>query len=116
MLQAGKLRHRVTVQARQNVQDPVTGETSVVWSNAFESVPAAIEPLSARDLIAAQAQQSSVSARVTMRPLPGLTAQHRLLHVCCGGGVLSIDGIVPDPGSGQEWLTLPVSEGMSDGE
>ena len=116
MLEAGKLRHRFTVQARTNVRDPVTGETVVAWSTAHQNVPGSYEPLSARELIASQAQQSSVTARVVMRKLDGLTAQHRLLHVCCGGGVLNIEGLVPDPDSGVEWVTLPVSVGVSDGE
>lgn len=116
MLEAGKLRHRFTVQARENDQDPVTGETVVTWATAHENVPGSYEPLSARELIVAQAQQSPVSARVVMRKLAGLTAQHRLLHVCCGGGVLNIEGVLPDPNSGVEWVTLPVSAGVSDGE
>lgn len=112
MLNAGRLRHRVTIQARTNVQDPVSGETVVVWTAAWIDVAAAIEPLSASERIAAQAQQSAVSARITIRPLPGLTAQHRLLH---NGRVYNIEGVIPDPDSGLEWLTLPVSEGANDG-
>lgn len=112
MLDAGRLRHRVTIQARSNVQDPVSGETVIVWTDAWINVAAAIEPLSARELIAAQAQQSEVTARVTLRPLSGLTAQHRLVH---NGRVYNIEGVIPDPDSGLEWVTLPVSEGASDG-
>lgn len=112
MLDAGRLRHRVTFQARQNIQDPVTGETVIVWTDAWPNIAAAIEPLSARELIAAQAQQSEVSARIIIRPLPGLTAQHRVVH---SGRIYNIEGVIPDPDSGQEWVTLPVSVGASDG-
>lgn len=112
MLDAGRLRHRVTIQARANVQDPVSGETAVVWTDAWINVAAAFEPLSARERIDAQAQHSQVSARVTLRPLAGLTAQHRLVH---NGRVYNIEGVIPDPDSGLEWLTLPVSDGDSDG-
>lgn len=112
MLDAGRLRHRVTFQARANIQDPVTGETVIVWSDEWTNIAAAIEPLSARELIAAQAQHSEVSARITIRPLSGLTAQHRVVH---NGHIYNIEGVIPDPDSGQEWVTLPVSKGASDG-
>lgn len=113
MLDAGRLRHRVTFQARQNVQDPVTGETVITWVDAWTNIAAAVEPLSASERISAQAQHSEVSARITVRPLPGLTARHRVLH---NGRVYNIEGVIPDPDSGQEWATLPVSEGASDGD
>lgn len=112
MLDAGLLRHRVTIQARQTTQDAVTGETLIVWTDAWLNIAAAIEPLSARELIAAQAQHSEVSARITLRPRPDLTAQHRIVH---NGRIYNIEGVIPDPDSGLEWLTLPVSEGISDG-
>lgn len=112
MLDAGRLRHRITIQARTNVQDPVSGETVVVWADAWVNVAAAIEPLSASERIAAQAQHSEVSARLIIRPLAGLTAQHRLVH---NGRIYNIEGVIPDPDSGLEWLTLPVSEGANDG-
>jgi SPP1 family predicted phage head-tail adaptor len=112
MLDAGRLRHRVTFQARQNIQDPVTGETIIAWVDAWTNIAAAIEPLSARELIAAQAQHSEVSARIIVRPLPGLSAQHRVLH---NGRTYNIEGVIPDPDSSQEWVTLPVSEGANEG-
>ena len=40
---AGSLRHRVTLQTRAAVQDPVTGEMSQAWA-AIATVWAAIEP------------------------------------------------------------------------
>lgn len=113
MLDAGRLRHRVTIQARQNAQDPVSGETVIAWSDVWVNIAAAIEPLSAAERIAAQAQRSEVTARITIRSLPGLTAEHRLLH---NGRIYNIAGAIPDPDSGQEWLTLPCSEGVNDGD
>lgn len=113
MLDAGRLRHRVTFQARVNEQNPVTGETVISWADAWVNIAAAFEPLSAAERVTAQAQRSEVSARVTIRTLPGLTAQHRMLY---NGRVYNIEGVIPDPDSGQEWMTLPVSEGVSDGD
>lgn len=113
MLEAGRLRHRITIQARQESQNAVTGETVVAWTDAWVDVAAAVEPLSARELIASQTQHSQVSARIVMRPISGLTAKHRILH---DGKVYSIEGVIPDPDSGREWITLPVSEGVANGE
>lgn len=112
MLDAGRLRHRVTIQARTNIQDPVTGESVIAWVDEWVDIAAAIEPLSAAERIAAQAQRSEVTARITIRPLSGLTAAHRLLH---NGRVFNIAGVIPDPDSGLEWMTLPCSEGANDG-
>lgn len=112
MLEAGRLRHRISIQARNNVQDPVTGETVISWVDAWVNIAAAIEPLSAGERIAAQAQRSEVTARITIRPLSGLTAAHRILH---NGRVFNISGVIPDPDSGLEWMTLPCSEGANDG-
>lgn len=112
MLEAGRLRHRVTIQSRQANQDPVTGETIVTWADAWVSIAAAIEPLSATERIEAQAQHSEVTARITIRMLAGLTAQHRIIH---NGRIHNIVGVIPDPDSGLEWMTLPVSEGVNDG-
>lgn len=110
-MRAGKLRHKVTIQAPSTTQDPKTGEMLAGWVD-IASVFASIEPLSAREFIAAQAQQSEISARVTIRYRPGITAAMRLLH---GDRIYNIHGVLADPKSGLEYLTLPVSEGVGDG-
>lgn len=111
-LKAGRLRHRVDIQARQQVQNPVTGETTNTWVTVFASVPAAIEPLSARDFIAAQAVQSEINARIVIRYRDGLNASMRILHK---GKIYNPAGWLPDADSGREYLTSPVSEGVNDG-
>ena len=110
-IKAGKLRHRVKFQAPGLVQDPVTGEMQPGWTD-FASVWASIEPLSARDFIAAQANQSEVAARIVIRYRPGILPTMRILH---RGKVYAIQGALPDTDSGLEYITLPVSEGVSDG-
>jgi SPP1 family predicted phage head-tail adaptor len=114
-LEAGSLRDRVNIQKRINVRDPVTGETRVVWKNEWEKVPARIEDISQRDQIAAQAMQSSVSARIIIRYLPGLTSQHRIVDL--DGNVYTIEGPpIRDKDSRRESMTLSVSLGPSDGQ
>lgn len=108
---AGKLRHKVTIQARGEVQDPVSGEMVPGWTD-FASVWASIEPLSARDFIAAQANQSEITARIVIRYREGILPTMRILH---RGRVYAIQGVLSDAESGLEYLTLPVSEGVSQG-
>ncbi|MBV2207427.1 MAG: phage head closure protein [Pseudomonas sp.] len=110
-MRAGKLRHKVTIQAPGLTQDPVSGEMVAGWSD-FASVWASVEPLSARDFIAAQANQSEITARIVIRYREGILPTMRILH---RGKVYAIQGALPDAKSGLEYLTLPVSEGVSDG-
>lgn len=112
-MRAGKLRHRVTFQSRGLTQDPVTGEEIEGWTTVWEKVPASVEPLSARDLIAAQAGQSEASGRMVIRYRPGVLPTMRILS---RGDVYDIQGPpLPDPDSGLEYLTILVAKGLNDG-
>lgn len=111
-MQAGKLRHRVTIQQLASTQDPQSGAMVDNWETVADSVPASIEPLSARDFIAAQARQSEVTARIVIRHRQGIRAGMRILH---RNAVYMVQGVLPDAKSGREYLTLPVSEGVRDG-
>ena len=106
MLKAGNLRHRVTLQRKQQTQNPQTGAMVTTWVTEA-TVPAAVEPLSAREFIAAQAVQSDVSVRIRVRYRPGITSAMRLLH---DGKVYGITGVLADKDSGREYLTLPCAE------
>lgn len=112
-MRAGDLRHRITFQALGPAQDPVTGEEIEGWATVWEKVPASVEPLSARDLIAAQAGQSEASGRMVIRYRPGVLPTMRILH---RGDVYNIQGPpLPDPDSGLEYLTILVAKGVNDG-
>lgn len=110
-MQAGKLRHRITLQRPGQQQDPVTGEIEQGWLDVA-TVWASIEHLSAREFIAAQGVQSEISARITMRHRDGIDATMRALH---GGDVYNIHGVLPDPLNRRHYLSLPVSKGVNDG-
>jgi SPP1 family predicted phage head-tail adaptor len=110
-LAAGKLRHRVALQQQVETQDPVTGEVAVTWQTQAE-VWGAVEPLSAREFIAAQSTQSQVTTRVTIRQRSDVTAKWRVLH---RGRAYNVHGVLHDPVSGLEYMTLPCSEGTNDG-
>lgn len=110
-MQAGKLRHRIRFEEPAATQDPLTGEMVTGWQEVA-TVWGSLEPLSARDFIAAQANQSEITARILIRYRDGITPQMRAVH---RGKAYKIHGVLPDPKSGIHYLTLPVSEGVSDG-
>ncbi len=110
-IKAGVLRHRIDIEQLTITQDS-SGDAVRSWSALHSSVPAAIEPLSARDFIAASAVQSQIVARITIRYRAGLNASMRLNH---NGTIYNISGILPDKDSGLEYLTMPVTAGVNEG-
>lgn len=112
-MRAGQLRHRVDFQTLGQVQDPSSGEMVPGWTAVWAKVPASVTPLSARDLIAAQAAQSEASARIVIRYRAGVLPTMRIIH---RGEVYDIKGPpLPDPDSGLEYLTILVAKGVNDG-
>lgn len=107
-LASGRLRHQVELQEQVQTQDPVTGEILVTWQTIARPW-AAIEPLSARDFIAAQAQQSEVRGRITIRRRADINASMRFVH---RGMKYQIFGIMPDPVSGLEYMVCMTGEGV----
>lgn len=112
-MEAGKLRHRVEIQHKISSRDPVTGDfLDPAWVK-FAGVWAAVEDLSARDMIAAKADQSQVTGRMVIRYRAGVLPTMRVIH---RGEVYSIEGPpLADRKSGLEYLTLLVSKGVKDG-
>ena len=111
-LEAGKLRHRVTFEKRIDQQNAETGGLTSVWLPLFADVPAAVEPLSAREFMSASAMQSKVIARITVRYQAGMDATQRIKH---GTKIYNPEGVLPDKDSGVEYLTIPCSAGVNEG-
>lgn len=78
-MKAGQLDQRVTIQRRTMVQNPNTGAMVESWAPLF-TCWAAVEPLTGREFIAAQAAVSEVTARIRMRFRPWMTAEDRVIH------------------------------------
>ena len=108
-MQAGRLRHRVEIQSLVPVQDATTGVVTETWET-FATVWADVRPASVREFIAAGIAESKVTGKVMIRYRPDVKPSMRIVH---GAQVLNIEGVLPDPESGVEWLTLPVSEVQS---
>ncbi|EKU30769.1 head-tail adaptor protein [Alcaligenes sp. EGD-AK7] len=111
-MRAGPLRHKLRIEEKRVISiDPYSGQAVYDWAEVA-TVWARIEPLSARDFIAASTTQSAITTRITIRYRAGITRVMRLVHQ---GKFYSIVGILPDSQSGLEYLTLPCVEGVNQG-
>lgn len=110
MLSAGKLRHRVLIQRPVEVQDDQTGAVNLTWVDVAK-VWAAIEPISVREFIAADVEDSKITTRITIRYRKNLDHSYRFYHEA-QKKYYDIHGILFDKESGLEYITLPCSEGL----
>lgn len=111
MIAAGRLRHRVLIQNPVESQDPRSGAPIRTWAD-LATVFAEVVPSSVREFVAAQAIDSEVTTRITIRHRAGVTAKSRIIH---RGQIYNVHGVLADPLSGLEYMTLPCSEGVNDG-
>ena len=107
-MNAGDLRHRVEIQSYTETQDTTTGAMTQTWG-IFATLWAAIEPLSAKEFMAAQSEQSKISLRITVRYMDGIEPNMRVYHEA-KDKYYNIEGVLSDKKSGLEYLTLPCSE------
>lgn len=110
MLQPAILKHRVQIQQPAYTQDVNTGAMDTTW-NILATVWASIEPVSVRDYITSNAEQSEISTRITIRYRSGVTEDMRLYHEATNK-YYDIRGVLPDKDTGYEYLTLPCSTGV----
>lgn len=75
MIRPGELRERITVQIASGTTNAL-GETVLTWADST-SVWASVEGVSAREALALGQQETTITHRVRMRHLPGLTQQMR---------------------------------------
>lgn len=88
-MRAGKLRHRVEIQAVTEARDGHGGITRT-WTTVVNRW-AAIEPLSGQERFSAQQVNPELTHQVRLRYWSGLTPKHRFKH---GSRYLSILSIV----------------------
>lgn len=116
---AGTLRKRVTLQTRSTVTDAYGGQTTA-WTNYLTGIPADIQSLSGRELLAAQAVQSETSHMIVMRYSPMLAdsmkvAAMRVVYVNAGvTRYFNISSCLNEDERNRQ-ITLMASEGLNVG-
>ena len=112
-MNAGKLPHRIRIESSTETQDQKTGHITNEWSE-FATVWGKLEPLSTKDILQAQAINSTMSARCKIRYSKKAIQIDSTMRVLFRGKYWKIDGEpMPDNESGLEWLTLNLAEGES---
>lgn len=114
MLAAGTLNHRIQILTLETDTDS-EGQVVVLQDSdgnvienwqTFAECWANVRPASVREFIAAGAENSKVTVAVQIRYIAGVRPSMRIQH---GDNLYNIEGVLPDPNSGREWLTLPCS-------
>jgi SPP1 family predicted phage head-tail adaptor len=75
MIRPGDLRERITVQIASGTTNAL-GETVLAWADS-SAVWASVEGVSAREALAAGQQETTISHKVRLRYLPGLSQNMR---------------------------------------
>jgi SPP1 family predicted phage head-tail adaptor len=91
-MRTGAMRRRITLQSRDATVDANGGQVTS-WTNVA-TVWASIEPLSVRELLAAQSVQSEISHKITLRYQPALASMKALaaMRALYGTRIFSIAG------------------------
>ena len=87
-MKAGQLDQRVTVERYTSTEDEL-GQPIEAWAPLF-TCWAAVEPLTGREYLAAQAAVSEVTAKIRMRFRPWMTAEDRVIHNGTTYGIQSV--------------------------
>lgn len=107
-ISAGSLRHWVALQRDIGGQNSETGEMFANWQTQAECF-AEIVMQSAREFVAASAEQSEARGRMTIRFRDDVNPTWRVVY---RGKYYAILGIMEDAESMLEHLTLVVGEGV----
>lgn len=119
-MRAGDLRHRVSVQQRVTSQDSFGGQ-SLVWTDiVFPSpdgkIPAHIQPLNGRELMAAQAVQSETTHSITVRYNAVFSRPEDAdkLRIVWKGRIFNITASINED-ERNRMVTLSATEGLNNG-
>ena len=96
-MRAGKLRHRIQLQAATKAQS-TSGEQTLTWPTTDHDANttvawADVRDLGGRELLQAQQANSEATIRVRLRHVAGITTAHRVVH---GTRTLQIVAVIPD--------------------
>jgi SPP1 family predicted phage head-tail adaptor len=112
-VRAGKLRHLVTIQQKVagSPDQTAEGAPDSDWSAVASNVWAVVEPLSGRELFAAQQFASEVTTRIRIRYRSGITAAMRVVFESRNYNVR----YVMDPDERHKELHLLCTQGVNAG-
>ena len=110
-IEAGKLRHRITILYPDHEQDSDTGEMDTVWAT-LATVWAAWEPYSTKDFLAAAAIQNQTSVRCIIRYRTDINAGMRVSFRTKTYEIVGPP--LPDKESGLEYVTLMLAEVLNE--
>jgi SPP1 family predicted phage head-tail adaptor len=118
-MDAGRLRHRVTIDERVTSQDE-HGDPVVTWQPWASNVPAEIAPVSGKEFLAGQGVVAQVTCRIVIRWRQGVVETMRVRHVVDAGSplredVYNVAAVLPDNDSGRDHLTLMCTKGVNEG-
>jgi SPP1 family predicted phage head-tail adaptor len=120
-MKAGRLRHWLAFEARVEDVNSDGEREAVRWVPAFAAnhiMPCDVEELSGRELIAAQAVQSKVTARIVVRFRPGLESTEFVAALRArrpDGIIYNIEAAIADLDSMRTHVTLLASRGLDTG-
>lgn len=113
-MMAGGLKRRITLQQHGTGADEL-GQPVLTWVDVA-TIYASIEPLSGRELLAAQAVQSEVSHKITIRYQPQFANPKAMaaMRIIYNSRVFNIHASI-DVNDGHRMIELSASEGLNDG-
>lgn len=120
-MEAQRYRHRVHLQEKVEVRNPVTGSVTHSWQTFYidgnsdspaDELPAEVLTGPGKEPIAADAKQSETAARITMPWFPGLLPTMRILW---DGFVYDITSIELDRTARMQYR-VTCKDGLTDGE
>lgn len=108
-MRSNELRHRVQIQKKTSGRDENNYPIPEVWET-YKTLWSKLTPLSARDLIAAQAAQSETIARLKINYRTDIDTTMRIIHKDRIYAITS--PALDDPDSGNEYCTFTLSGGL----
>ncbi|MCK9599958.1 MAG: phage head closure protein [Sphaerochaeta sp.] len=90
MPRSGSLKQRITIQER--AINNVLGDPIEVWSDVQE-MWAKVQPMRGDELFKAQQMNTRINTKITMRPYPGLSTLHRIIHGSDTYNILSVQNV-----------------------
>lgn len=104
----GRLKHRIEIQRKEEIQDPNSGSLSEKWITVGKSW-AEIKGISGNEFIAANAQQSGITWRLIIR-YRKISQRERILYQ---DNIFNIKAVLPD--NDRKMMVLMCETGVNDG-